>query len=161
MRRVDQQHRRGDADLRVGREQPDQQRRAAHQGDRQREQRAASDAVADHAKHEAAERPRAEAQRKHGKGEQLLGGGARLRKELPADVAGEVAVDGKVEPLEDVADQAGHRGPERRLRRDGGNGVLLSDQRRFIRDLFSCLIIWLKGLSGTVQLGSLQSTGRC
>ena len=53
-----QQHWRGDADLRVGRQQPDQQRRAAHQRDRQREQRAASDAVAHHAKHEAAERPR-------------------------------------------------------------------------------------------------------
>ena len=152
-----EQDRRGDADLRVGRQQPDQQRRAAHQRDRQRQQRAASDAVAHHAEHEAAERPRAETQREDGKGQQLLGGRARLREELTADVAGEVAVDGKVEPLEDVADQAGQRGPKRGLRRDGGTGAF-SGQRRSIRDLLACRIIWLERAGKIVQLGCSRSS---
>ena len=39
--------------------------------------------------------------------EQLLSGVARLREELPADVAREIAVDREVEPLEDVADETG------------------------------------------------------
>ena len=68
-----QQDWRGDADLRVGRQQPDEQCRPAHERDRQRQQRAAPDAVPDSTEHEAADGPGAEAQREHRKGEQLLG----------------------------------------------------------------------------------------
>ena len=53
---------------------------------------------------------------------------------MAADVAGEVAVDGKVEPLEDVADQAGHRGPHRRLWSSSEGGPVGS-QGRSIRVL--------------------------
>ena len=38
-----------------------------------------------------------------------------FREELVADIAGKVAVDGKIEPLEHVADEAGKRGAQRGL----------------------------------------------
>ena len=36
-------------------------------------------------------------------------------KELFPDIAGEITVDREVEPFEDIADQAGQRGPQRGL----------------------------------------------
>ena len=64
--------------------------------------------------------PRREAEREDREGQQLLRARARLRKELAADVAREVAVDREIEPLEDVADQAGERGATSGLGRAGG-----------------------------------------
>jgi hypothetical protein len=81
----------------------------AHQRDRHRQQRAPAETIADQAEHHAANRTGRESEREHREGQQLLGGRARLRKELRADVAGEIAVDGEIEPLEDVADQTGKR----------------------------------------------------
>jgi hypothetical protein len=45
---------------------------------------------------------------------------AGLRKELAADVAREVAVHREIEPLEDIADQAGEGGAAGGLGRAGG-----------------------------------------
>ena len=95
-----------------------QERRAAHQRDRHRQQRAPADAVADHAEHQAADRPRERSRaRTHANASSCWAASARLREELPADVACEVPVDGEVEPLEDVADQPRKRGANRRLPR--------------------------------------------
>ena len=94
-------------------------RRCAHQRDREREQGAPADAVADDAQGDAADRTRDEPQREHGERQQLLSCCARLRKELTTDVSGKVAVDREVEPLDHVANQSGERRPERRLTRDG------------------------------------------
>ena len=110
-----QQDRRQNADLFVRRQEPEHQRRAAHQRDRQREQRLSPDAVAHAAEHDAADRPREEAERERRVREKGLDGRIRFREELVADVAGKVAVDGEVEPLEHVADEAGKRGAQRGL----------------------------------------------
>ena len=115
-----EQQRRRDADGRVGRQQPDQERRHAHHRDRQHEQRTASDTITDPAEHQAADRTRAEAERKDRERKQLLRARARLREELLADDGREVAVHREVEPLEDVADQAGRGRAPRRLMCPGG-----------------------------------------
>ena len=56
------------ANLRIGRQQAEDERRSAHQGDGEREQRAAADAITDHAERQAADRARAEPEREHREG---------------------------------------------------------------------------------------------
>src|SRR4026208_2577834 len=48
---------------------------------------------------------------------------------MRAESAGEVPVDGEVEPLEEVADQAGHGGPHRRLWSSSEGGPVGSQGR--------------------------------
>ena len=72
----DQRDRRPDADLRVGRQQADQHRRDAHQDQAQHQQPLAPDPVAIMAEDDAADRPRDEAERIGGEGEQ--GAGQRI-----------------------------------------------------------------------------------
>jgi hypothetical protein len=64
---------------------------------------------------ETADRPREKTEREGAEGEKLLRRVARLRKELLADVAGKIAVDRKIKPLEDIADQSRQCGAQRRL----------------------------------------------
>ena len=110
-----EEERGGDADPVVGGQEPHEQGSAAHEADRQGEQRPAADPVAHHPEHDPAQGARQEADRENAEGHELLGDGARLRHELGADVAGEIAEHGEIEPFEHVPDQAGKNGAKRRL----------------------------------------------
>ena len=113
----DEQHGSGHSNLCVGGEKAHDERRAAHHDDRHRQQRPPANPVSDHAQDQAAERPREEPEREDPERQQLLRRVARLREELPTDIACEVPVYGEVEPLEDVANQPRKRGANRRLPR--------------------------------------------
>ena len=97
-----QEDRRQNTDLVVGGQEPEHQRCAAHQRNRQRQECLSSDAIAHAAEHDAADRPREEAERERRVRKKGLDGRIRFREELVADVAGKVAVHGKIEPLEHV-----------------------------------------------------------
>ena len=71
---------------------------------------------ADDPEHQSADRPREKPDPEDEKRDQVLVGLVHPpRRELLADLRREITVDGVVEPLEDVADQTGRRGPQRRL----------------------------------------------
>src|SRR5262249_8278906 len=113
------------------------------------------DPVADQAEHEAADRPRPEPEREHRESQELLGGMAGLGKELPADVAGEVPIDGEIEPFEHVPDETGECSSERRLARGrdaNGHRVrilarianpALGHNWRQINEMNRCIFFWV------------------
>ncbi|MCY1545562.1 hypothetical protein D9M68_815120 [compost metagenome] len=77
----DQQHRRGNADLFVGRQQPDQHGAYAHQQQAQRQHRLASDAVAEVAEDDAADGSGKHAAGKGAEGRERSGDRVELREE--------------------------------------------------------------------------------
>ena len=103
-----QQDRRGDADLLIGRQQTDQHRGDAHDHQRHHQHVLAADAVAEMAEDHAAERTGEKADREGGVGEQdrdqrILG----REIQLVEDDAGDGAIKEEVVPLDGGADQAG------------------------------------------------------
>ena len=98
--------RRPDADLGIGRQQADQHRRHAHQDQAQHQQPLAADPVAEMAEDDAADRPRDEAERIGGEGEQ--GAGQRIvgGEEQPVeDQGGGRAVEEEIVPFDGRADR--------------------------------------------------------
>jgi len=68
------------------------------------------DAIADPPQHQTADWSREKSQREGRECAELLGSRIGGREELMADLAGEIAVNGEVKPLQDVSNQAGERG---------------------------------------------------
>ena len=98
-----QQDRRGDADARVGGQEPHEERRRRHQDDRHGQHPFAADLVAEGSPEDPAERPDEEREREADEGEQ---DGVRrvLGEQRVGDVHRAVGVDAVVEPLDRVAD---------------------------------------------------------
>ena len=99
--------RRQDAERRIARQQPDQDGRDRHGGDREGERRAPPEPVADMADDGAADRPHQVADREHPEGGEQLGDRILVREEMAADLSCEIAVDREIVPFEHVADGAG------------------------------------------------------
>ena len=107
---ADQQDRRPDADRLVGGQQADGDRAERHQEDGEHQRRLAALGVAEPADHDAAERPRQEADAIGRKGGEQRGGRIGVREEFCRDQPGEIGIDAEIVPLEQVADRCG---PER------------------------------------------------
>ncbi|MGC0396347.1 hypothetical protein ACVME5_004039 [Bradyrhizobium liaoningense] len=113
----DQQHRRGNADLLVGRKQADQEGADAHHHDRDREHRLAADPVAVMAKDRSSERPR---QKSDGVGAEGRDGGERGiacgEEDLVEHQRGRRAIDEEVVPFDRGADHARPHDPSQARR---------------------------------------------
>ena len=102
-----QQQRGKQADAGVGRQQADQRGGAGHQQHGDRQHALAPDAVAEDAEDDAAQRTQGERHGEHREGLQQRQGRVARREEQRGDGHGEEAVDGEVEPLDEVADGRG------------------------------------------------------
>ena len=103
-----EQHRRPHAERLVGREQPDQERRHAHDHQRIHEHRLASEPIAVVAEHDAADRTRDEPDREGAERRQRADERVDVRKEQPVeDQRRGGAVQEEVVPLDRRADEAG------------------------------------------------------
>ena len=102
-----QQDRRPDADRLIGRQQADADRAERHQEDGQHQRRLAAFGVAEAADHDAAERPRQEADAIGREGGEQRGGRIAVREELCGDQPGEISIDTEIVPFEQVADCCG------------------------------------------------------
>jgi len=99
----------GDTDRLVGRQQADGQRRGGHQQDDDGQHPLPRDPVAQRSEHEPAEWSHEERRREDRESVQQSRGFISRRKETGGDERCEEAVDGKVEPLDGVADRSsGH-----------------------------------------------------
>jgi hypothetical protein len=104
----DERDRGPNADLRVGREEADEGGGKAHQDEAQHQEALPADAIAEMAEDDAADRPRHEAQRIGGEGEE--GAGQRLvlrEEELVEHERGGRAVEEEIIPFDGGADEAG------------------------------------------------------
>jgi hypothetical protein len=111
-----QQQRRRDADLRIGGHQPDQEGGHAHDHQRDDEHALAPDLVAEVAEDHAAQRPRDEAHREGGVGQQRRHHRVAARKvELVEHDAGHHAVQEEVVPLDGGAHQGRNHHPANRF----------------------------------------------
>jgi hypothetical protein len=111
----DQQDRRDDPGLLVGRQQGDGEGGAAHQQHRGQERALAAGLVADLAEHQRPERPEREADPEQGQGRDIAGGLRQAREEGLGDHLGQAAEDEEVVPLEGGARRRGrhHRAHRR------------------------------------------------
>ena len=94
----------------MSRQQGNQQAGGAHQHDAEAEHVAAAEQVADRAEHQAAHGPHQVTHRKHAEGGQCLQARILGREKGMAEGGGYIAVNGKVEPLEGIAQQGGQGG---------------------------------------------------
>jgi hypothetical protein len=99
----DQQNRRGDAPLRIRRQQADADRGAGHCENRDDQHLAAADLVADMAEEDATQRPREIADREYAEGHDQRHGRVVVGVEIAADVLRELAVDDEVVEFERAA----------------------------------------------------------
>ena len=102
-----EQHRRGDAQRRITRQEADQEGRDRHRRDREGQRCSAAEPVADMANDRPADRPHQIADREHAERRQQLRGVVLARKEVLPDRADKIAVDREIVPFERVADHAG------------------------------------------------------
>ncbi|MNZ37463.1 hypothetical protein D3C78_549090 [compost metagenome] len=108
------------ADAGVGRQQADEGRGAGHQQDGQRQDALAPQAVTQRAEHDAAQRAQGERHGEHRKGLEQGHAGVFAGEELAGDQGSEKAVDGEVEPFDEIADGRGGDHPAQ-----GGGGYLV------------------------------------
>ena len=110
----DEQDRREDAGLGVGRQQADGEGRAAHQADGDKEGRLAPDAVAHRAEDDRAQRPEGEADREQGQRGDQRGGRVEPGEEHLGDDRGQAAEDEEVIPFERRPGRRGDDDPRHR-----------------------------------------------
>ena len=102
-----QQDRRPNADRLIGRQQAEADRAERHQEDGEHQRRLAAFGVAEAADHDAAERPRQEADAIGREGGEQRCGRIAAREELCGDQPGEISIDAEIVPFEQVADCCG------------------------------------------------------
>jgi hypothetical protein len=103
--------RRREAEHLVAGEEPDQEGRDRHGGDRERQRRAPPQAVADMPDQRAAHRPHQVADREDAEGGQELCDRVLVREEVAADRGRKIAVDREIVPFEYVPDHPGGDDP--------------------------------------------------
>ena len=102
-----QQDRRGNPDLRIGRQQPDREGRYRHHEDDRAQRLAAALAVAVDAEHDRADRPHHKADAEHRESQQQRDRRIAGGKEQRRNRRHEIAVNAEIVPFEDVADDPG------------------------------------------------------
>ena len=102
-----EQQRRRDADCRASRQHADQERREAHDRERDQERVLAADAVADPAEHERPERAHDEADREGREREDEGRRRVNAREEMGGEIARERAIEEEVVPLEERPERRG------------------------------------------------------
>ncbi|MNL16596.1 hypothetical protein D3C87_1376470 [compost metagenome] len=103
-----QKNRRHDPDCRISGQQTDQGRCTGHQQNRHRKGSLAADPVPQHAEENPAKGPKREGHGEYCKGLEQRGTGIAAGEKLLGDGRGQKAVDGEVEPLDEIADAGGH-----------------------------------------------------
>lgn len=91
----------------MSRQQGNQQAGGAHQHDAEAEHVAAAEQIADRAEHQGAHGPHQVTHRKHAEGGLCLQARILVREKGMAEGGGYIAVNGKVKPLEGIAQQGG------------------------------------------------------